>query len=123
MRAIYKDALICDFAQYYHLYDLDQIGLKTASILACGLPPDSRTIKKIAGQKYSTEMLLQMGVLDALRSLEHAYISVHSKKKIPKPQSIFKLLSQKDDKEIRTFRSGEDFERERIRLLRGAING
>ena len=120
MRAIYKDALVCDFAQYYHLYDLECIDINLGATLACGLPSESRTIRKISGQIFPTEMILQMGILDVLRSIEHAYINVHSKRKVPKPQSIFKLMNKKDDKDIRAFRSGEEFEIEREKLLRGA---
>jgi len=121
MRAICKDALICDFAEYYHLYDLHSVDLRTASVLACGLPADSRSIRKITGQKYSLEMIIRMKTLDTLASIEHAYVSVHSKRKVPRPQSIFKLLSGKTDKDVQAFRSGAEFEIARERLLRGAV--
>lgn len=119
MRVICKDALICDFAQYYNIYDMNNHDLQTMAILACGLPPESRTIRQISGQKYSAEMIVQMGILDTLRSIENVYINVHSKRKIPKPKSIFEILNGNDEKEIRVFRSGEEFERERERLIRG----
>lgn len=122
MRAICEDALICDFAQFYHVHDLNQVSIRTGAVLACGLPAESRTVRELTGQKYTTETILKMGILDTLRSIENLYQNVHSKRKIPKPQSVFKLLSRKDDKDIRTFRSGEEFEKERERLLRGTIN-
>ncbi len=120
MRAIYKDALICDFAQYYHLYSFDAVSIETAAILACGLPQESRTIRKLTGQRFSTEIILQIGVLDAIKSLEYAYVSAHSKRKLQKPQSLMKMMNRQDENDIKSFRSGEDFERERERLLRGA---
>lgn len=122
MRAIYYDALVCDFAQYYNL-DIDTVGIYRAAILACGLPPDSRVIKELSGQKYSTDTILHMGILDAVRAIGHAYASTHSKKKIPKPQSIFKAINGKSDNDIKAFRSGNDFERERSRIIRGTKDG
>jgi len=120
MRALYRDALICDFAEYYHLYSFDSVPLETAAILACGLPADSRTIRKLSGQKFSTDMILKIRLVDAVQSFEHAFVSVHSKKKVPKPQSLMKMLTKQDDKDIRSFRSAAEFEMERERLLRGA---
>lgn len=121
MRALYRDALICDFAEHYHLYSFDSVPLETAAILACGLPADSRTIRKLSGQKFSTDMILKIRLVDAVQSFEHAFVSVHSKKKkIPRPQSLMKMLTKQEDNEIRSFRSGAEFEMERERLLRGA---
>lgn len=119
MRAVCGDALTCDFAQYYHIYDIDSIPLQTQAVLACGLPPDSRTIRQITGQKYSAEMTIQMAILDTLRSIEHSYVSVHSKRKVPKPKSIFETLNKEESAEVRTFRSGEEFERARARIIEG----
>ena len=120
MRVLYKDALICDFAEYYHLYDFSSVPMETAAVLACGLPADSRTIRKMSGQKFTTDMILKIRLVDAVMSFENAFVNVHSKRKVPRPQSLMKTLMKQDDNEIRTFRSGEDFERERERLLRGA---
>ncbi len=124
MRAICKDALICDFAQFYHVYDIDSLKLQTAAIMACGLPPESRTIRQISGQKYPVEMVLQMKILDTMKTIEWAYINTHSKRKIPKPKSIFELINeQKETKEIVTFQSGQEFEIERERIIKEINNG
>lgn len=37
-----EDALICDFAETYHIYDYRSLPLHMAGIFACGLRPDSR---------------------------------------------------------------------------------
>ena len=88
-------------------------------MLACGLPQNSRTIRKLTGQKFSAEIILQVGILDMLRSIEHVYVSAHSKRKVPKPQSIWKMMNRTNENEVQAFRTAEDFERERERRLRG----
>lgn len=124
MRVLCKDALICDFAEYYHIYDLDSIRIQTAAILACGLPEGSRTIRQLSGQKYTIDVTLLIGIMDTLRNIEYQYVSVHSKKKIQKPKSIFKLLTgQKDEQDIQTFRTPEECEAERERILRKLGHG
>lgn len=124
MRVICKDALICDFAQYYHIYDLDSVNLQTAAILACGLPPDSRTLRQMTGQKFSAEMVIQMRILDTVRFFQYAYISSHSKRKVPKPQSIFEILNEKkEENPIRGFKTKEAFEAARERILKEYNHG
>lgn len=123
MRVICKDALICDFAQYYHIYDIFALDLKTAATLACGLPAESRTVMQITGQKFSMADTLMIAMLDTLRSIEYSYVSVHSKRKVQKPQPLSQMLNQKDDNDIAIFNSAEEFEAERNRLLRGNRNG
>ena len=46
-----KDKLICDFAQYYHVLDWRSLPVRLAATLAAGLPPDSRCMMHLAGQK------------------------------------------------------------------------
>jgi len=55
MSAIDRDALICDFAQYYHL-NLDEQPVRYAAILACGLPADSRIQCILRAKKEETRL-------------------------------------------------------------------
>ena len=43
MLAADEDAVICDFAEVYHVLDLRALAPPLAATLAAGLPPDSRT--------------------------------------------------------------------------------
>lgn len=119
MRVSDEDALLCDFAQYYRIYNLDDIPLSKAAVLACGLPPESRTMRKLTGADYSAEQSILMGILDELRNIEYAYACAHSKRKPKKPKSIFTLLHKKEESEIKAFETGRDFEKARERILRG----
>ena len=122
MRAVCEDALICDFAQYYHIYDLSGLKLHTAAVLACGLPPESRTIQKLTGQNIRTDQILYAAILDTLKNIEYLYVKRNFKGKHKAPESVLKKLTgsnRESEKNIKAFRSGEDFERERERILKG----
>ena len=120
MRALHEDALICDFAQYYHVYDLDSLNVRTAAILACGLPKESRTLKTLRKEKVDQNTMLMASILDTCRNIEYGVFQSHSKKKIKKPKSVVqKLLGIDQDKkeEVKGFSSGDAFEVARQRLI------
>ena len=53
-----EDALICDFAQYYHVLDWHALPLRLAATLAAGLPETSRSLRKAAGRTVDFELSL-----------------------------------------------------------------
>lgn len=123
MRAVHEDALICDFAQYYHIYDLDSVDVRTAATLACGLPADSRTLKEKTGKNIGLDIILQASILDTARSIEYAVFQSHTKKKLQRPQPVLKKLlgTEKEDSkkdEVRGFRTAEEFEAARNSFMR-----
>ena len=66
MIATDEEALICDFAQQYHVTNMWELLPETAAVLAKGLDRDSRIMRKMAGSDQTLqEMLLAAGV-DAL---------------------------------------------------------
>jgi len=109
------DALICDFAQYYGIYELEKFDLKYLSILACGLPSESRTKKKLIGFKYSMSELMMASIIDHLAILIAQGVR---KKNVKKPQSMVQIMTEKkEENEIQTFKTPEEFERERKRII------
>ena len=125
MRAVCRGSLICDFAEYYHIYDIDSFGVQQAAILACGLPADSRTLRHLTGQKMPLDTYLYAAILDSLQNLTYLYLKRNYKGKHKKPESLVKKLSGADqsDGDIRAFNSAEDFEQTRQKLLRGKKYG
>lgn len=56
-----EDALICDFAEYYHVLSWRDLPVRTAATLAAGLRPCSRSYMKAVGVKADlTDSLLAM---------------------------------------------------------------
>ena len=81
-----------------------------AATLASGLPEDSRCARRAAGTKAPMSTLLMARISDALELLLWRYCEAGT----PKPASILDTLVEKapKDSNIRTFRSGADFDRE-----------
>lgn len=106
--------------QFYGLLDYKNLPIHTQAVLALGLPEDSRTMRKLSGKKVDTDTLLLAGILDQLRMQAWAR-SKAGKNHQGKPKSIMQALlnvNEKKESDVVTFRSGEDFERYRDRIMR-----
>ncbi len=121
MLATNEDSLICDFAQYYGIYDMEsQVPCSTAAILASGLPPESRVMRKMSNSPISTTDTILAGIFDSLNNL--MYMMAGKKRK--KPKSLLdKLLNtektKKKQENIVAFSSAEEFERIRKQIIEG----
>lgn len=112
-----ENALICDLAEIYHIYDYKSLPLSRVAIFAVGLRNDSRVKMKLNGLKYPTEILLLASAIDRLSLL----VWINSKdgvNGINRPKSVLnELLGKVDDKDIEAFESSEDFEERRREIL------
>jgi len=107
--------MLCDFAEYYHIYDYKALPVETQAALLFGLSTNSRTKRAIVGMKYDQETLLLAAILDDLRLI----LWQRSKKGTKKPESILKAMTEpekKEKKEIMTFATPEEFEKARREL-------
>lgn len=112
-----EEALICDFAETYGIYDYRKLPLKTAAILASGLRDNSRIKIKLSGLNAAPEMILNAAIADRTGML----VWMRSKdgaKNRNRPASILdKILNPEKKKEdVTTFATGQDFEDEWNRL-------
>lgn len=114
-----EDALLCDFAQYYNIYDIEELGLIKLSIFAWGLPDDSRSKKLMSKQKVSLETYLQAQAVDALNMLVWSKTKdgQHNRNR---PKSIAQSLlpKQKVDDNHQNFASGKEFEKARKQIVK-----
>lgn len=62
-----EDALICDFAETYHVLDWRALPVKLAATLACGLRGNSRSVQLLTGSKVTDEQLLLAAVADGVK--------------------------------------------------------
>lgn len=60
MMATDEDALICDFAETYHIYDYRQLKPSYAATLAAGLREDSRIRTILGGLPVQMSIYMQM---------------------------------------------------------------
>lgn len=117
MIATDEEALICDFAEYYHIYDYRALHARQAATLACGLREKSRIRHSILNTSYSVTDILLMSIADRLGILiwqnsEDGY------KGINRPDLLIENLAQTEQKTEKGFEDAEKFENVRQSFFR-----
>nr|DAU60837.1 MAG TPA: protein of unknown function (DUF5361) [Caudoviricetes sp.] len=116
-----EDALICDLAETYNIYDYKQLPLSKVAVFSYGLRDDSRIKKLMSDQIVSLDTLLLSLMVDKL-SLSLWLQTKDGQKGINQPKSIASQFihreeEKEEDREYLVFQSGEDFENYRKSLL------
>lgn len=115
-----EDALICDLAETYHIYNYRQLPPTQVAVFSYGLREDSRIKMKLSGHKVDLETMLLARIADNLTTLVW-FQTEDGQKGNNKPDSILDMLTGKTKQKDETVRfdSGEDFMKQRKRLLEG----
>lgn len=116
-----EDALICDLAETYQIYDYKQLPLNQVAVFAYGLRDDSRIKQIMSDQIVSLETTLLANIVDRL-SISLWLQTKDGQKGVNRPASIAELLTKNnkeegDERDYLVFESGEDFENYRKALL------
>ena len=115
-----EDALNCDFAQYYRVYDWRELPLHTAAALAFGLPAESRSKMQLHGLKASPMMMMLAAATDYLALMLWRETKNGKAGRNP-PSSFLKALTAEPapaQNGNAAFVSAEDFERHRAELIK-----
>lgn len=117
MIAIDEDALICDLAETYQIFDYKQLPATLVAVFSCGLRENARIKMRMNNQKVPTEILLLAGMNDRLSLLLWAKTKDGQKGK-NRPKSLLEVFEQssKQEKE-EIFNSGKEFEEARAQLI------
>ena len=114
-----EDALICDLAETYGIFDYRQLPVDQVAVFAFGLRDDSRIKLAMTNSKVPFETFLLAGVLDRLSALVW-FKTTDGQKGINKPVMVAQELTgktkAKESKEM-IFDSGKDFEEYRQQIL------
>ena len=113
--AVDEDALVCDFAETYHIYDYRALPLKYAATLASGLGAESRIMKRISGENIDLRTALIAALVDNTNVLIWAKTKDAEKGRNYPTSILQKLTGIKN--EPHGFASAEDFEAARRRIL------
>lgn len=121
MISIDEDALICDLAETYQIYDYKQLPLNQVAVFAYGLRDDSRIKQMISDQIVPLEITLLANIVDRL-SISLWLQTKDGQKGVNRPASIAEMLTknnkeESDERDYLVFESGEDFENYRKALL------
>lgn len=119
-----EDALICDLAETYQIYDYRQLPLLKVAVFSCGLSEDSRIKMRMSNQIIPMETLLLAGLSDKISVLLWTKTKDGQKGR-NRPPMILDAFNQNKTKQRETvvFNSGEDFEERRKELLKQATSG
>ena len=119
-----EEALICDLAETYGIYDYKSMPLRLISTLASGLRADSRIMLRISKdpEPRDVEVTILGAIADRLASI--SYILLKAMKADPEvPVPIIKAILEMDKKqsneEVLKFNTSEELDRE-LKRLRGS---
>lgn len=112
-----EEALICDLAETYQIYDMRELPLSKVAVFSCGLREDSRIKKKLAGVELDLNTLLLTVCADSLQFMAWCQTD-NARKNINRPQSLLELLTKTEKKtDIVGFASVEEFEKHRQAII------
>jgi hypothetical protein len=119
-----EDALICDLAETYHIYDYRQLPLNTIAVFSVGLRNNSRIKMKMNNQPVELDLLLLAGISDKL-STAMWWQTKDGQKGVNRPDSLVDVITntQTKEKNVIAFSSGEDFINRRNELLKHTKKG
>lgn len=120
MIATDDDALVCDMAETYRIYDYRALPPGRAAVLACGLHEDARINMKMRKQEVTLDTLLHAIIADQARLLVWSKTKDGEKNR-NRPESIAEKLLQGPDKEdkVKAFVTADDFAKAFQRLAGG----
>lgn len=118
-----EDALICDFAETYHIYDWRSAPFPLVATLAAGLREDSRSKLLLAGQKVSFETQLAAGIYDKLAFLAWTKTKdAQNGRNCPEPIAVMLAKQTKHEKDKpMAYRDPESFKKAYKNLRRLAL--
>lgn len=113
-----SDALECDLAEVYHIYEMRELPLHKVALFSCGLGEDSRIMRKLNNIDYKLDTLLLASILD--RTTMNVYMNTKdAEKRRNKPKSVLEslLYKEKEEDKVMSFKDGQSFEIMRQRIL------
>lgn len=107
-----RDALLCDFAETYGIYDFRALPVSTLATLAVGLRDDSRIKMKMHGTNVSRIETLLAAAVDRLSMLWWAKTE-DGRNNTNRPKSMLSILigePEKQESDVEAFESGDEFD-------------
>lgn len=118
MLSMDKNAVICDLAETYNIYDYKRVPGRLLGILVAGLGDNTRIGKKINGVKGTVTEVLLAQILDGVRFLCWAQTEDGRKGK-HRPKSVASEFFVSEDKNKAKTMTIDDFEKIREKNIGG----
>lgn len=107
-----EDALVCDLAETYHIYDYRSLPVKLVATLSAGLRDNSRIKLLASGVPVSQDTLLLATIADRVEAFRYSFSGDASKgrnKPVSIVESLFGELEKKKNG-VASFATAEAFE-------------
>lgn len=111
MYAFDRDALVCDFAETYHVLDMWALPVPLLAVLASGLREDSRILMKMGGITYLPAYISAAKTADELAMLMYS-LTEDAQKGRNRPELLSDFIVEKKkepNKRNKGYDSGEEF--------------
>lgn len=119
MIATDENALICDLAETYHIYDYKSLPALKVATFSVGLRDNSRIKLKMNHIRHPLDTLLLASIADRL-SLIVWMKTKDGERGVNRPQSFMaKLLGESEKKDVIAFDSPADFDEQWKKLTKG----
>lgn len=119
MIAADKDALICDLAETYGVFDMRALPVNLLATLSVGLRANSRIRMAMSGAKYPDETMLLASVLDGINILLWMQ-SKDGADGINRPGSVLRaMLGISENGQVQAYDTAEEYEAAKKRILEG----
>lgn len=114
-----EDALVCDLAETYHIYDMRELPPSKVAVFSCGLRENARIKMIMSDCNMDTSNILLATCADYLGLLVWMKTE-NGQKNINRPTSLVNLILNKEEKnktDVIGFDTPEDFEAYRKEVL------
>lgn len=117
MIATDEEALVCDLAETYKIYDYKSLPATRIATYSVGLRENSRIKLKMSDSRYSLDSLFLAAIVDRL-SLLVWLKTKDGAQGVNRPKSIMaNLLGETEEKNILAFQSPGEFEKEWKKII------
>ena len=118
MVSLDEEALICDFAETYHIYNWRALPVRMAATLAAGLRENSRIKRKARGETASQETILLAMITDRLGDLLFSG-GVYQKRPDSIAMAMLEKTEQKPAGDVKSFRTFDELMAARAKFIGG----
>lgn len=118
MIKIDENALICDLAETYHIYNYRQLPADLVAVFSVGLRENARIKMAMSDQRVSLETLLLASIADRVGILAWQNTEDGHKGRNAPKEFVSILTEEPKEREESVFKSGEDFKNARARILK-----
>lgn len=112
-----EDALVCDLAETYNIYNYKGLSLLMAATFSCGLRDSARIKMKISDAKVSTETLILASILDQTNFIAWSKTEDATRGYGRPKRVVDALLGTETRRDNESFIDADEFERVRRELL------